>query len=55
MLAKQLEASVYQDSGVDYDDVVEVLGTEGVQKFADSYKVLVEEIEQKSTRLIRQA
>jgi hypothetical protein len=26
-----------------------------VQKFADSYKVLIEEIEQKSNRLARQA
>jgi transaldolase len=40
-----------KEAGVDYDDVVEVLETEGVQKFADSYKVLVEEIEQKSNRL----
>jgi hypothetical protein len=40
---------------VDYDDVVEVLETEGVQKFADSYEVLIEEIEQKSNRLARHA
>jgi transaldolase len=44
-----------KEAGVDYDDVVEVLETEGVQKFADSYKVLIEEIEQKSNRLARQA
>jgi hypothetical protein len=40
---------------VDYDDVVEVLETEGVHKFADSYEVLIEVIEQKSNRLARQA
>jgi transaldolase len=44
-----------REAGVDYDDVVEVLETEGVQKFVDSYKVLIEEIEQKSNRLARQA
>jgi transaldolase len=44
-----------KDVGVDYDDVVEVLETEGVQKFVDSYKELIEEIEQKSNRLARQA
>jgi transaldolase len=44
-----------KEAGVDYDDVVEVLEKEGVQKFVDSYKVLIEEIEQKSNRLARQA
>jgi transaldolase len=44
-----------KEAGVDFDDVVEVLETEGVQKFVDSYKVLMEEIEQKSNRLARQA
>ena len=40
---------------VDYDDVVDVLEEEGVQKFVDSYNELIEEIEQKSNRLARQA
>jgi transaldolase len=44
-----------KEAGVDYDDVVEELETEGVRKFADSYKELMEEIKQKSKRLARQA
>jgi transaldolase len=44
-----------KDAGVDYDDVVQVLEKEGVQKFVDSYNELIEEIEQKSNRLARQA
>src|SRR5919112_2004621 len=42
-----------REAGVDYDDVVEVLETEGVQKFADSYDELIREIDQKSNRLVR--
>jgi transaldolase len=42
-----------REAGVDYDDVVEVLETEGVQKFADSYDELMGEIDQKSNRLVR--
>jgi transaldolase len=44
-----------KEAGVDYDDVVEVLEKEGVQKFVDSYNELIEEIDQKSNRLARQA
>jgi transaldolase len=44
-----------KEAGVDYDEVVEVLEEEGVQKFVDSYNDLIEEIEQKSNRLARQA
>jgi transaldolase len=40
-----------REAGVYYDDVVELLETEGVQKFADSYSELIGEIEQKSNRL----
>ena len=40
-------------AGVYYDDVVELLETEGVQKFADSYDELIGEIDQKSNRLVR--
>jgi transaldolase len=43
------------EAGVDYDDVTGVLEKEGVQKFADRYNDLMEEIEQKSNRLARQA
>lgn len=42
-----------REAGVDYDDVVELLETEGVQKFADSYDELIGEIDQKSNRLVR--
>jgi transaldolase len=44
-----------KEAGVDYDDVVEVLETEGVQRFVDSYNKLIEEIEHKSHRLARHA
>ena len=44
-----------KEAGVDYDDVTKVLEKEAVQKFADSYNELIEEIEQKSSRLARQA
>ena len=44
-----------KEAGVDYDEVVEVLEEEGVQKFVDSYNELIEEIEQKSNRLARRA
>ena len=35
------------EAGVDYDDVVDVLEAEGVQKFADSFAELMEGIEAK--------
>jgi transaldolase len=35
------------DAGVDYDDVVETLEAEGVQKFADSFAELLEGIRAK--------
>jgi transaldolase len=44
-----------REAGVDYDDVTGVLEKEGVQKFADRYNELMEEIEQKSNHLARQA
>jgi transaldolase len=44
-----------KETGVDYEEVVEVLEKEGVQKFVDSYNELIEEIEHKSNRLARQA
>jgi transaldolase len=44
-----------REAGVDYDDVTGVLEKEGVQKFADRYNELMEEIDQKSNRLARQA
>jgi len=38
--------------GVDYDDVVETLEREGVQKFADSFKELLEGVESKRGELV---
>jgi transaldolase len=42
-----------RDAGVDYDDVTEVLEKEGVQKFADSFEELMEEIKTKGRQLAR--
>jgi transaldolase len=39
-------------AGVDYDDVVETLEKEGVQKFADSFKELFSDIESKRDELV---
>ena len=39
-------------AGVDYDDVVETLEKEGVQKFADSFKELFSDIESKRDQLV---
>jgi transaldolase len=39
--------------GVDYDDVVETLEREGVQKFSDSFAELIEGIEAKRGELVR--
>ena len=40
-----------REANVDYDDVVETLETEGVQKFADSFEQLLEGIRQKRGEL----
>jgi transaldolase len=39
-------------AGIDYDDVVETLEREGVQKFADSFKELFSHIEDKRDSLV---
>ena len=36
-----------EEAGVDYDDVTDTLEREGVQKFADSFKELMEGVEEK--------
>jgi transaldolase len=46
-LLKKLE-----DVGVDYDDVVRVLEEEGVQKFSDSFKELLEGVAKKRDALV---
>ena len=40
------------EAGIDYDDVVETLEKEGVQKFADSFKELFSHIESKRDQLV---
>ena len=39
-------------AGIDYDDVVDTLEKEGVQKFADSFKELFADIESKRDQLV---
>jgi transaldolase len=46
-LLKQLE-----DAGIDYDDVTQVLEKEGVEKFADSFKELLEGVAKKRDALV---
>jgi transaldolase len=41
-----------KEAGIDYDDVVETLEKEGVQKFADSFKELFSDIESKRDQLV---
>jgi transaldolase len=40
------------EAGVDYDDVVATLETEGVQKFSDSFRQLLEGIEERRAALV---
>jgi transaldolase len=40
-------------AGIDYDDVVDVLEREGVQKFSDSFEELKEGIQSKRGELVR--
>ncbi len=40
-----------EEAGVDYDDVVETLEVEGVQKFADSFEELIAGLEAKRGEL----
>jgi transaldolase len=42
----------FAEAGVDYDDVVEVLEREGVKKFADSFKELLEGVASKRDQLV---
>jgi len=44
-----------EKAGVDYDDVVETLEREGVQKFSDPFDELMEEIKSKGGQLARQS
>ena len=40
-------------AGIDYDDVVEVLEREGVEKFADSFRELIDGVASKRDQLVR--
>jgi transaldolase len=42
-----------REVGVDYEDVTDVLETEGIQKFADPFNELLEEIKNKGRQLVR--
>ncbi len=42
----------FAEAGIDYDDVVEVLEREGVEKFADSFKELLDEVAGKREQLV---
>jgi transaldolase len=42
----------FAEAGVDYDDVVKVLEDEGVKKFADSFKEVIESVAEKRHELV---
>ena len=42
----------FKDAGIDYDDVVETLEREGVEKFAKSFRELFSDIEAKRDALV---
>jgi transaldolase len=42
----------FDQAGIDYDDVVEVLEREGVQKFSDSFKELIDGVAAKREQLV---
>ena len=45
----------FAEAGIDYDDVVEVLEREGVEKFADSFSELIEGVAAKRAELVRRS
>jgi transaldolase len=47
---RTLEA--FADLGIDYDEVVNKLEREGVQKFSDSFKELIGEVDRKREELV---
>ena len=44
--------AAFADAGIDYDDVVEVLEREGVEKFAKSFQQLFADVEAKRDALV---
>ena len=56
MSAADLMAVLLDDlatAGIDYDDVVAVLEREGVEKFADSFRELLEGVQAKRGELVK--
>jgi transaldolase len=41
-----------RQAGLDYEDVTDVLEKEGIQKFADPFNEMLEEIQNKSSQLV---
>jgi transaldolase/transaldolase/glucose-6-phosphate isomerase len=41
-----------REAGLDYEDVTDVLEKEGIQKFADPFNEMLEEIQNKSRQLV---
>jgi transaldolase len=41
-----------REAGLDYEDVTDTLEQEGIQKFADPFNEMLEEIENKSRQLV---
>src|SRR4051795_5469726 len=48
----QRTLDAFKEAGIEYDDVVETLEKEGVQKFADSFKELFSDVESKRDQLV---
>jgi transaldolase len=49
--AKQLLKRL-REAGLDYEDVTDILEKEGIQKFADPFNEMLEEIKNKSKQLV---
>ena len=41
-----------REAGLDYEDVTDILEKEGIQKFADPFNEMLEEIRNKSKQLV---
>jgi transaldolase len=41
-----------REAGLDYEDVTDILEKEGIQKFADPFNEMLEEIQNKSRQLV---
>ena len=41
-----------REAGLDYEDITDILEKEGIQKFADPFNEMLEEIQNKSRQLV---